>query len=89
MQKAQPGNSCPEPSWLPEQCIGAGRLKSKKVWEGLTPAEVTDATVCHVASLTTVGAGVQVFDECQQYFEETGFSLELLAACGILTKDTP
>lgn len=60
LQKVRPGNVCPEPDWLPAECLGSLRQKSKKV-----------------------------FDGCQRFFEETGYSLALLKACGILTADYP
>ncbi|KAK9905539.1 hypothetical protein WJX75_001781 [Coccomyxa subellipsoidea] len=60
LQQVRPGNVCPEPEWLPDDCLGSMRQKSKKT-----------------------------FDGCQLFFEETGYSLALLKACGILTVDTP
>ncbi len=59
LQKVRPGNVCPEPEWLPEECLGSMRQKSKKT-----------------------------FDGCQLFFEETGYSLALLKACGIIV-DSP
>ncbi|CAK0783334.1 hypothetical protein CVIRNUC_006533 [Coccomyxa viridis] len=56
----QPQNSCPEREWLPEECIGSLREKSKKV-----------------------------FDHCQLFFSETGYSMDLLTKCGIVATSSP
>ena len=56
----QPQNSCPEREWLPEECIGSLREKSKKV-----------------------------FDHCQLFFSETGYSMDLLTKCGIVASSSP
>ena len=56
----QPQNSCPEREWLPEECIGSLREKSKKV-----------------------------FDHCQLFFSETGYSMDLLIKCGIVASSSP
>jgi hypothetical protein len=60
LQQKQPHNVCPEREWLPEECIGSLREKSKKV-----------------------------YDHCELFFSETGYTQELLKQCGILASTSP
>ncbi|CAL5220761.1 g2825 [Coccomyxa viridis] len=60
LARTQPQNGCPEREWLPEECIGSLREKSKKV-----------------------------YDHCELFFQETGYSQDLLRKCGIIAGTLP
>lgn len=60
LAQQRPQNGCPEREWLPEECIGSLREKSKKV-----------------------------FDHCELFFSETGYTQDLLKQCGIIASTSP
>ena len=60
LARTQPQNGCPEREWLPEECVGSLREKSKKV-----------------------------YDHCEVFFAETGYSQDLLRKCGIIAGALP